>query len=491
MRQPLEDHKPSIPPPIVVAAENALAKATLQAEQQASQTPTTEQSSQQSGPMVSDKWVKYLTLGLSTLVKSESAEGKNVRPPPPTRLSTGKTSKLSIPRSNAEGGSGDEGLRTTLTHLDPMPDGYLAESQIALQKQLETQGYFLIGYRGLLEPQKGPKNGTRHESDEDDEEDLGGRLLLRTIHVGKTHHPNNRGGSDNSNSLDGSSVQTVKPPTQIFERVRVVIYVRQPFVYAFLFEQRATTLQMSSFYMSTHEHLIPLHRPMSQNTSSAHIARLFEDSKFDSSEPASSSTGPGNKKPSPIFDLLFDPRRLTVHSTIPNIPLPGTSAAEGLSSYLQKGEQASTWTRIDGLSVHSQILNTIESAKYSSREIERSAKTNRGWWVVWMRLAPSEARKAVQPSNNNEQTETAAPIARSDEHDTDQCRVALLVRKASDWTAPKASSGSSRTASGMFGFGRSGDTSGGANGSWGPAGLAGGMGFDARRYVEGLLSLNR
>ena len=59
-------------------------------------------------------------------------------------------------------------------------------------------------------------------------------------------------------------------------------------------------------------------------------------------------------------------------------------------------------------------------------------------------------------------------------------REAFLVRKASDYVAPKA-----RMKSGMFGR----DVSEGS--TWGPGKLAEGIGIDPRRYIEGILSLNR
>jgi len=80
--------------------------------------------------------------------------------------------------------------------------------------------------------------------------------------------------------------------------------------------------------------------------------------------------------------------------------------------------------------------------------------------------------------------------------------MAFLVRKASDAltgpAAAKASTGS-RMTSGMWSTltlrpawdSTTEEKTGGAGAGWGPAALSGGIGIDARRYVEGLLSLNR
>ena len=148
----------------------------------------------------------------------------------------------------------------------------------------------------------------------------------------------------------------------------------------------------------------------------------------------------------PIYDLIFDPLNLTIHTTIPAIPEPGTSAAKGL-------DQLAPWSRLDALNVHAQILDAYSSTRRHRSELERTAKTSRGWWVVWMRLAEKSAA---------------------------QYREAILVRKSSDYRekGPRKSS---------LGFGRE------SAGIWGAGAgkLAEGIGIDTRRYIEGLLLLNR
>lgn len=77
-------------------------------------------------------------------------------------------------------------------------------------------------------------------------------------------------------------------------------------------------------------------------------------------------------------------------------------------------------------------------------------------------------------------------------------RMVFLVRKATDIPAKSQQpSTSSRAMSSMlsnmtFGMtGRDEDDTGGANTGWGPATLAGGIGVDARKYVDGLLNLHK
>jgi hypothetical protein len=160
----------------------------------------------------------------------------------------------------------------------------------------------------------------------------------------------------------------------------------------------------------------------------------------------------------PIWDLVYDPVNLTVHTTIPNIPGLGTVPVG------DPGSEAAAvpWTRAEALSVHSQILNTHSATRRHSLDVERTCKTSRGWWVVWMRLPLTRAMRNVDGLEHGE---------------------GFLIRKASDYTGPAA-----RTPRGLFGrdVGRSNPSSG-----WGPAKLAEGIGIDARQYIEGLLSLNR
>jgi len=204
---------------------------------------------------------------------------------------------------------------------------------------------------------------------------------------------------------------------------------------------------MGSFYRSLHHQLGPLQRPLLTSTSPSKVyERLWEAADPKSTSPIGSAQ--------PIYDLVYDPSNLTIHTTIPSIPDSGNRAAE-----YPKPDEAS-WTRMEALNVHSQILNTYISTRRHLSELERTCKTNRGWWVVWMRLPHGQLSQQVSVGSFRE---------------------AVLIRKASDYKAPAAGKVSSR-----FGLGSSDASSG-----WGPARLAEGIGIDTRRYIEGLLSLNR
>lgn len=208
---------------------------------------------------------------------------------------------------------------------------------------------------------------------------------------------------------------------------------------------------MSSFYRSLHHQLGPLQRPLLTSTSPKKVRERLRGAGA-----PTSTTAVDNSQP--IYDLVYDPTNLTVHTTIPSIPEPGTAAAEGLAP------TETPWSRIEALNVHFQVLNTYVSTRRRTSELERTCKTNRGWWVVWMRLHHGRLpeQSGTQPTN------------------ADFYREAFLIRKASDYTAPTVRKASMR-------FGR--DPSGSSG--WGPGKLAEGIGIDTRRYIEGLLSLNR
>lgn len=303
-------------------------------------------------------------------------------------------------------------------------------------------GHFLIGLDGQLEEdlqvQEDEETGTETEMESVFEQGtmLNNRIVLRTLHV------------ERAKRKDRPQAEEAEATVEVDQdRLRVVVYVQQPFIFTFLFELQTDALAMPSFYRSLHHQLGPLQRPLLASTSPSKVSeRLWE-----AAAPKSTAS---TKSAQPVCDLVYDPVRLTVHTTIPNIPEPGPNSGER--------KEVLPWTRVEALSVHSQILNTYSSTRRHTAEQERTSKTSRQWWVVWMRLPPKGG----------------GPRTESDAY-----REAFLIRKASDYVPPAARKSSSR-------FGR--EVSGsGAAGGWGPGKLAEGIGIDARQYIEGLLSLNR
>jgi hypothetical protein len=100
-----------------------------------------------------------------------------------------------------------------------------------------------------------------------------------------------------------------------------------------------------------------------------------------------------------------------------------------------------------------------------------------------MRLPPS----SVDPPTEST-TSQADP-----EFKLEDLREAFLVRRARDPTVSSTKSSGGRWGSAMWRLGgpSTGEKMGGAAAGWGPKGLSEGIGIDARRYIEGLLSLNR
>ena len=317
------------------------------------------------------------------------------------------------------------------------------------QKEIELSGgNFLVGLQGQLEEDMQVSEeesemgvGTDEEAVLEDRTVLKNRIVIRTLHVERAK----RRGQDSNKSQPDDAEPMVKFDQ---DRLRVVVYVQQPFIFTFLFERQTDTLAMPSFYRSLHHQLGPLQRPLVASTSPSKVSeRLWE-----AAAPKSTAS---TKSSQPICDLVYDPARLTVHTTIPNIPEPGPYPADS-------GEIV-PWTRVEAMSVHSQILNTYSSTRQHTAEQERTSKTSRQWWVVWMRLP-----------------QTGSARGRGSE----AYREAFLIRKASDYVAPAGRKSSGR-------FGREVSGSGAAGGGWGAGRLAEGIGIDARQYIEGLLSLNR
>lgn len=444
-----QDHV-AIPPPIVSAAESALNEATRKAESKAN-THIEEQEEEATTLGIPDQYVKYLTFGLSTFVKPTKA-----RPPAPSRTST-SSSKTLVQNKNKAPKNADNDQDATLSILEPMPDGDAANASIARQKYQEDRGYFVIGLKGDLDSMPDEDDAELTEGSVYDS--VGHRTVVRTVHVTTLQkiHSND---DDSDETLDAGQKAT---PT----RLRVLIYVHRPFVYCFLFDQHTSSLSYASFYKNIHHNLMPIHKPLLQSTQASKVAARIDDANAHDSTPGQERN---------VYDLLFDPLRLTVHASVPNIPDPGSLAAEGILSNA-RNRTSTSWTRLDALNVHNSILNTLHSTTRHKYDLERTSRTNRNWWVVWMKLPASDTSlsKASSASSVQQQPDP-------------QSRIAIIVRKAVD-SQPIQPSTSSRAASGMWStlMLRSGDST--------PdkvVGLSsGGIGFDARKYIEGLLSLNR
>ncbi|KAJ8611048.1 hypothetical protein MRB53_038135 [Persea americana] len=140
-------------------------------------------------------------------------------------------------------------------------------------------------------------------------------------------------------------------------------------------------LSMTRFYQDLHRSLQPIHKPLLASTSIASITQRLEGSRAAAADAMSAtvraasatrSSRPRSHDLNSVYDLIFDPILLTVHTSIPNVPEPGTPAAEGIiSTHSNAGRTSSDpsppstslWTRVEALNVHSPILNTLLSVK--------------------------------------------------------------------------------------------------------------------------------
>ncbi|KAK3941250.1 hypothetical protein QBC46DRAFT_259071 [Diplogelasinospora grovesii] len=257
-------------------------------------------------------------------------------------------------------------------------------------------------------------------------------------------------------------------------KLRVVVYVSRPFIFIFLFQLHTDSLAWEGLYKSLHHQLSPLRNSL-LNSTTYRPGRPDENAQ--------------------IYDLIWDPRSLTVHSTIPNIPDPNPYKA---------GKEV--WTRLEALNTHNQILNMLMTARQTgdniAGELERTCKTSRGWWIVWSRIleqvpAPPRPQEDIKAGSSDLDDDQEGGGGFSDEEKEDNdltprqrevvvSKEIVLIRKASDHSVGGGALGGIRGVSASYAIA-------GGNGGWadGASRLAQGIGVDTRRYIEGLLSLNR
>ena len=325
-------------------------------------------------------------------------------------------------------------------------------------------GHFLIGLLGDLESDEATDEASAGEDGIEVDADQDGlstsksydrRILVRTLQVERRRQR----ALDAAFLDDNKDIDEYNDDGAYFDRLRVVVYVQPPFIFTLLFESRADSLIMSSFYRSLHHQLGPLQKPLQARTSPEAVRKRLERII----QPRSTAA----KSTQTISDLVYDPTRLTIHTSIPNIPELATISTEENSQ--------NTWTRAEAITVHGQILNTYAVTRRSQWELERTCKTSRGWWVVWMRLPPQllDTPSTLQDPGMDD-------------------REAFLIRKASDYVGPEARKTPPGGRFRAFGGGSS-SKAGADGGGWGGGAskLAEGIGIDARQYVESLLSLTR
>ncbi|KAK1593330.1 uncharacterized protein LY79DRAFT_184378 [Colletotrichum navitas] len=348
-------------------------------------------------------------------------------------------------------------------------------------------GHYLIGLIGEVEAAGDSEREDCKNSDEAGDAESNSRIMLRTIHVELEKTGYDRDEKDVVRDL-GSFTNEVTPlgnnavssnpqfGNQDFNKgskMRVVVYVNKPFIFTLVLELRTDSLAWDSFYKSLHNQLAPLRKPLLSSIQ-------YRPEKPDVGSAASN-----------IYDIVWDAEAMTVLSTIPNIP----DHAQMLQSNTQL-----PWSRVEAMNTHMQLLNIFNITRLDINQLERTCKTNRGWWVVWQRILNRHAANRYtenEQDDNDEDTPTSeseVSLATSGDGSSTQRPPSLplpsptvskeifLIRRASDHAGYRGVSSSYAESGGV-----------GAGVGWGDGAgrLASGIGIDTRKYIEELLNFSR
>lgn len=413
-----------------------------------------------------ETFVKYLTLGYGS---AWGASTGTAGPHPRVEAlkqedgSTGANKRMASPAPTQKTPDGDPSRSE-----DTAKPKNLGSFLIGLQKTPAT-----ANTRSLEDPD--PANKSPMASPE--------TIIERTLNV-------------HTAELDGNA--NADEQQQSLKKLRVVVYAvsstvqdppgsrpprltprnqHQPFMYTFLFDPEAPSLADPSLYQSIHHQLSPLHKTLVHSTSPANAA-----ARISMSESAFDVNRRFITKNQPVYDLVYDPSNLTIRTSVPNIPDLGAYSPE------TRDPSASPWSRVESLNIHHRLLSTYVETRHRALELERTCKTSRGWWVVWVRFPEAGRRGGSSTSGGDDDAqETQSADGRGDTR-----QEAFLIRKASDHV-PSVSHGRSGSGSRFF-RDLGGATSPGlasTRSDTGPGKLVEGLGLDARRYIENLLSLNR
>lgn len=329
-------------------------------------------------------------------------------------------------------------------------------------------GRFLIGLMGPVDGSSEETQDSRGSQDADSSPDRNSRTVVRTVYVeleseaeSRADHITRDLGSQDTElaeqtvSADGhvTEAQFDSQDRNKTKMLRVVVYAAKPFIFVFLFQPRTPSLEFEALYRHLHSQIMAILKPLRASTAY---------------RPERPDTGSGSF--GQIYDLVWDPKALTVHSTIPNIPEP--------ASIGEVPGTTQTWSRAEALNTHNQILNVYAATRENLSEYERTCKTSRGWWVVWNRILEQGDRREDSLSRRGSDLDEAEEDAKPGSmKDVTVYKEIFLIRRASDHAARSVSLSSPLT--------------GGGGWADGASRLAQGIGVDTRRYIEGLLSLNR
>ncbi|KYK60487.1 Vacuolar fusion protein CCZ1 like protein [Drechmeria coniospora] len=330
----------------------------------------------------------------------------------------------------------------------------------------ESVGYYLIGLKGDIEERsRGDLEAAAAESNSEAESNS--RTVLRTVHVelesdtatdraeagiaeGTAHSTGARAPSRATGSMLASYCSRDCSKT---EKLRAVVYVNRPLIFALFFRLHTDSLAWDALYRSLHGQLAPLMKP------------LLASTKYRPEKPDAS--GSSNS----IYNLVWDPLTLTLHSTIPNIP---------------ELVRSDCWSRADAVNTHLHLLSIHLATQSCPGDLERTQKTNRGWWLVWTRLLSRPEVRSNLPviyeasASHSPSPSPSSDAGRSKRGGDDDgkglppvAKEVFLIRRASDHSSFRGSVD---------------EGGGGGGGADAARRLAQGIGVDTRRYIEELLS---
>ncbi|KAI0434435.1 hypothetical protein F5Y09DRAFT_296268 [Xylaria sp. FL1042] len=363
------------------------------------------------------------------------------------------------------------------------------DAQPAKPKSTDACARYLIGLLGDLEEsnvdpgERGDQSNNESEASENNS-----RILLRTLTVeldngeqAESQQVEDLGSQSTELTLTKSGNKDQMDPNSRFnsqdrnktQKMRVVVYVNKPFIFTFLFRNRTDSLAWEGHYRSLHHQLAPLRKPLAASTS-------YRPERPDVGE-----------KVSHIFDLVWDPKAMTINSTIPSIPTPAEMLCENA---------APVWSRAEAINTHNQILNTHAATLTDYSELERTCKTSRGWWVVWTRILERDPVPAnpesedTSPSGGDSPDRVIPTLQQNDSQDSAASHIPdpanmmpkrsvnreiFLIRRAGEHTGLRGINAGSYTENGGGGWAE------------GASRLAQGIGVDTTKYIEGLLSMGR
>jgi hypothetical protein len=494
---------PGIPPSLIPVVEQHLDQALSNIDKGGKPGAKTTTSgggvNQDSSLFDTDKMLGYLKLGYgsSWTLSPKGLPGNKIEEHPPT--SNESATVKDDANSKDDSAQSESGQ---LHEVDPTPEVSDEEDYPFVQRLEQSIGKFILGLSGDLENAEFGEDGQTEA--EGEQEKTPQRLFLRTLTVEMFQSQMSpRRHSKASDFSGGTFSQGDEPPTSAsasvdgaqsiinHQKLQVAVYVHQPFIFVFLFKLHTPSLTMPSFYRNLHHQLGPLQKPLLSSTDPTKVALRIADAMGESSS-TTTPTQDGDTGQT-IYDIIYDPIRLTVRTSIPNIPLPGSLAAEGLatpssaltisgswytlgipiaSSPSRKPTSLvkSNWTRIEALNVHTQMLNTWIATR-NSAEVERMVKTGRGWWILWMQISDS---------NHNRARKEAFLVRKARDNNTISSFAGSRERiRSGKWLLREQNREVSASSLSETGQGTS------------STGVSEGVGVDARRWLEGLVHLSR